>query len=125
LQVHILQGRWKGAVVVHYIPHVHSTFNPFSKWNKLKRGKYILIWLLQQLFNIQAHSVKLLFLQNRRCAGMVMQKNKQPTMQFQGKLTHEETMYSVFAAPTEDEDEQTNQHILPPPFKTTHFKEHL
>lgn len=49
-------------------------------------------------------------------------KYKQPTMQFQGKLTHEETMYSVFAAPTEDEDEQTNQHILPPPFQEDSFQ---
>jgi DNA-directed RNA polymerase subunit M/transcription elongation factor TFIIS len=49
-------------------------------------------------------------------------KYKQPTMQFQGKLSNEETMYSVFAAPTEDEDEQTNQHILPPPLHDDSFQ---
>ena len=49
-------------------------------------------------------------------------KYKQPTMQFQGKLSNEETMYSLFAVPTEDEDEQTNQHILPPPFHDDSFQ---
>jgi DNA-directed RNA polymerase subunit M/transcription elongation factor TFIIS len=50
-------------------------------------------------------------------------KYKQPSMQFQGKLMHEEKpLYSVFAVPSEDEDEQTNQHILPPPFHDDSFQ---
>lgn len=49
-------------------------------------------------------------------------KYKQPGMQFQGKLVNEEVSYSVFATPSEDEDEQTNQHILPAPFQDDSFQ---
>jgi DNA-directed RNA polymerase subunit M/transcription elongation factor TFIIS len=49
-------------------------------------------------------------------------KLKQSNLQFQGKLAHEEHMLSVFASPTEDEDENTNQHMLPPPFHDDTFE---
>ncbi len=49
-------------------------------------------------------------------------KLKQPALQFQGKLVHDEKSYSVFASPTEDEDESTNQHMLPPPFAEDSFQ---
>ena len=49
-------------------------------------------------------------------------KLKQPTLQFQGKIVHEETSFSVFAVPSEDEDEHTNQHVLPAPFEDDSFQ---
>ncbi len=49
-------------------------------------------------------------------------KTKQPTLQFQGKLVREEDYYSVFASPSEEDDEDTNQHMLPPPFHDDSFK---
>ena len=49
-------------------------------------------------------------------------KLKQPTLQFQGKIVNEETLYAVFAVPSEDEDEHTNQHMLPPPFHEDSFQ---
>ena len=49
-------------------------------------------------------------------------KYKQPGLQFQGKLVNEEISYSVFACPTEDEDETTNQHMLPSPFQEDTFQ---
>lgn len=49
-------------------------------------------------------------------------KLKQPGLQFQGKIVNEETRYSVFATPTEEEDEDTNQHMLPPPFHEDTFQ---
>jgi DNA-directed RNA polymerase subunit M/transcription elongation factor TFIIS len=49
-------------------------------------------------------------------------KHKQPTLQFQGKILHEEHAYVVFAVPTEEEDEHTNQHVLPPPFQEDSFQ---
>ena len=49
-------------------------------------------------------------------------KYKQPAMQFQGKILHEETAYAVFATPTEDEDEHTSTHILPTPFQEDSFQ---
>jgi len=49
-------------------------------------------------------------------------KYKQPALQFQGKLVNEEVMYSVFGAPSEDEDETTNQHMLPTPFHEDTFQ---
>ena len=49
-------------------------------------------------------------------------KLKQPTLQFQGKLVNEEAYYSVFATPSEEEDEDTNQHMLPPPFHEDPFQ---
>ena len=42
-------------------------------------------------------------------------KLKQPTLQFQGKCVHEDHSFAFFAVPSEIEDEQTNQHMLPPP----------
>jgi DNA-directed RNA polymerase subunit M/transcription elongation factor TFIIS len=48
-------------------------------------------------------------------------KLKQPTLQFQGKLTHDDVVLSVFGVSTEDEDETTNQHMLPPPFNDDLF----
>jgi transcription elongation factor S-II len=49
-------------------------------------------------------------------------KLKQPTLQFQGKIMQEETILSLFAIPSEEEDEHTNQHILPPPFEDDSFQ---
>lgn len=49
-------------------------------------------------------------------------KYKTPGLQFQGKLTNEEAFYSVFAAPASEEDEETNQHMLPPPFHDDSFQ---
>lgn len=49
-------------------------------------------------------------------------KTKQPALQFQGKIVSEETTYAVFGVPTEDDDETTNQHILPPPFHDDSFQ---
>lgn len=49
-------------------------------------------------------------------------KHKQPTLQYQGKILHEEVAYNVFAVPTEEEDEHTNQHMLPPPFQEDSFQ---
>ena len=46
-------------------------------------------------------------------------KYKQPGLQFQGKLINE---FTVFATPTEEEDENTNQHILPSPFHEDTFQ---
>jgi DNA-directed RNA polymerase subunit M/transcription elongation factor TFIIS len=47
---------------------------------------------------------------------------KSPGLQFQGKLRNEETAYSVFATPASEEDEDTNQHMLPPPFHEDAFQ---
>lgn len=49
-------------------------------------------------------------------------KLKQPNLQFQGKIVNESDYYSVFAVPAEDEDEDTNQHMLPPPFHEDSFQ---
>lgn len=46
----------------------------------------------------------------------IRKKYKQPEIQFQGKIINEDVAYSVFAFPSEDEDEHTNQHVLPRPF---------
>jgi DNA-directed RNA polymerase subunit M/transcription elongation factor TFIIS len=49
-------------------------------------------------------------------------KLKQPGLQFQGKLVHESVRYSVFATPSDEDDEDTNQHMLPPPFHEDSFQ---
>jgi len=49
-------------------------------------------------------------------------KLKQPTLQFQGKLVHDDAHYSVFATPSEEDDDETNQHMLPPPFHDDSFQ---
>jgi transcription elongation factor S-II len=49
-------------------------------------------------------------------------KLKQPTLQFQGKCVHEEHSFAFFAVPSEIEDENTNQHMLPPPFHDDSFQ---
>jgi len=49
-------------------------------------------------------------------------KLKHPTLQFQGKCIHEEHSFAFFAVPSEVEDEQTNQHMLPPPFHDDSFQ---
>ena len=49
-------------------------------------------------------------------------KYKAPGMQFQGKLQNEGTAYSVFATPAGEEDDDTNQHMLPPPFHDDSFQ---
>ena len=46
-------------------------------------------------------------------------KYKQPGLQFQGKLSEE---ILVFATPTDEEDENTNIHILPTPFHDDTFQ---
>lgn len=48
-------------------------------------------------------------------------KYKAPGLQFQGKLINEGVAYSVFATPASEEDEDTNQHMLPPPFHDDTF----
>jgi hypothetical protein len=48
-------------------------------------------------------------------------KTKQPTMQFQGKMIHDEDVYAVFGVPCEEEEGNTNQHMLPPPFNDDLF----
>lgn len=48
-------------------------------------------------------------------------KLKQPGLQFQGNLVKDETVYCVFAVPAED-DEDANQHMLPPPFHDDSFQ---
>lgn len=48
-------------------------------------------------------------------------KTKQPLMQFQGKMIHDEDVYAVFGVPCEDEEENANQHMLPPPFNEDMF----
>jgi len=52
----------------------------------------------------------------------IRKKYKQTTLQFQGKLVTEKNKYSVFASPGEDEDDTTNQHMLPPPFHDDSFQ---
>lgn len=47
-------------------------------------------------------------------------KYKQPGMQFQGNLVNDAVRYSVFATPAEEDDE--NQHMLPPPFHDDTFQ---
>ena len=49
-------------------------------------------------------------------------KYKAPGLQFQGKLKNEENTYSVFATPATEEDADTNQHMLPPPFHDDTFQ---
>ena len=49
-------------------------------------------------------------------------KLKQMSLQFQGKIATDEFAYSVFAVPMDDEDETTNQHMLPPPFHDDSFQ---
>jgi len=49
-------------------------------------------------------------------------KYKAPGLQFQGKLLNEGTAYSVFATPAGEEDDETNQHMLPPPFHDDSFQ---
>jgi transcription elongation factor S-II len=49
-------------------------------------------------------------------------KLKQPALQFQGKCVHEENSFAFFAVPSENDDEQTNQHMLPPPFHDDTFQ---
>ena len=49
-------------------------------------------------------------------------KLKQQGMQFQGKIVNEECMYAVFATSSEEEDEHTNLHMLPPPFNDDSFQ---
>lgn len=48
-------------------------------------------------------------------------KLKQPTLQFQGKLVHDDVTLAIFGVSIEDEDESTNQHMLPPPFNDDLF----
>jgi transcription elongation factor S-II len=49
-------------------------------------------------------------------------KLKQMSLQFQGKIVLDEHSYAVFAVPMDDEDETTNQHMLPPPFHDDTFQ---
>jgi DNA-directed RNA polymerase subunit M/transcription elongation factor TFIIS len=48
-------------------------------------------------------------------------KLKQPELQFQGKLQHEEATLAVFAVPSEADDDTINQHVLPQPFHEDTF----
>jgi DNA-directed RNA polymerase subunit M/transcription elongation factor TFIIS len=52
----------------------------------------------------------------------IRKKYKRADVQFQGKVVNEQHAYAIFGAPTEDEDEHTNQHILPPPFHDDSFQ---
>lgn len=49
-------------------------------------------------------------------------KYKSVGLQFQGKIVNEESYYSVFATPASDDDEEANQHMLPPPFHDDSFQ---
>lgn len=49
-------------------------------------------------------------------------KLKQPGLQFQGNLVHDESVYCVFGVPADEEDEETNAHMLPPPFHEDSFQ---
>ena len=49
-------------------------------------------------------------------------KLKQPGLQFQGKIANEDVRYSVFATPSDGDDEDTNQHMMPPPFHDDTFQ---
>lgn len=49
-------------------------------------------------------------------------KYKQPGLQYQGKLLHDGSAYAVFATPSDDDDESTNQHMLPSPFHDDSFQ---
>jgi DNA-directed RNA polymerase subunit M/transcription elongation factor TFIIS len=48
-------------------------------------------------------------------------KTKQPLMQFQGKMLHDDDAFAVFGVPCDEEEENTNQHMLPPPFNDDLF----
>ena len=52
----------------------------------------------------------------------IRKKYKQAGYQFQGKIVNEDVSYSVFAIPSEEEDEHTNQHMLPNPFHEDSFQ---
>jgi len=47
-------------------------------------------------------------------------KYKQSGLQFQGKIVNEDIAYNLFATPLDDDDE--NQHMLPPPFHDDSFQ---
>jgi transcription elongation factor S-II len=49
-------------------------------------------------------------------------KYKQPTLHFQGKLVTEEQSLSLFGCPSEEDDDMTNQYILPSPFHEDTFQ---
>ena len=49
-------------------------------------------------------------------------KLKQPALQFQGKCVSDDHSFAFFAVPSEGDDEQTNQHMLPPPFHDDTFQ---
>jgi len=48
-------------------------------------------------------------------------KTKQQTMQFQGKMIHDEDVYAVFGVSCEEDEENANQHMLPSPFNEDVF----
>jgi DNA-directed RNA polymerase subunit M/transcription elongation factor TFIIS len=48
-------------------------------------------------------------------------KLKQPSLQYQGKVPHEQHAFAIFASPCE-EDEEENTHVLPPPFHDDSFQ---
>lgn len=48
-------------------------------------------------------------------------KLKQPGLQYQGKVAHNEWSYTIFGTPQED-DEEANSHVLPPPFHDDAFQ---
>ena len=52
----------------------------------------------------------------------IRKKYKKADIQFQGKIANEDHAYAVFGAPSEEEDEHTNQHVLPPPFHDDSFQ---
>ena len=49
-------------------------------------------------------------------------KLKQPSLQFQGKTSTDEATFAYFASPMEDEEEEPNIHVLPPPFHEDSFQ---
>ena len=52
----------------------------------------------------------------------IRKKYKKTDIQFQGKIVREDCAYAIFGAPTEEEDEHTNQHVLPSPFHEDSFQ---
>lgn len=48
-------------------------------------------------------------------------KLKQPSLQYQGKVPHEQHAFAIFASPCEEDEEETT-HVLPPPFHDDSFQ---
>lgn len=52
----------------------------------------------------------------------IRKKYKQPGIQYQGKVTGEDCVYCFFACAAEEDEENANRHIAPPPFDDDTFQ---